>query len=99
VGIFLPAFLFVALSVPLLPRMRRSATASAFLDGVNAASLALMTVVTVQLGRAAIVDGVTVALVAVSAGLLLRYRVNATWLILAGAVAGLMVAILSPDRL
>ena len=55
-GIFLPAFVFVALSGPLVPRMRRSATAGAFLDGVNVASLALMAVVTWQLGRSAIVD-------------------------------------------
>ena len=61
VGIFLPAFVFVAVSVPLLPRLRRSAVAGAFLDGVNVASLALMAVVTWQLGRAAVVDAPTVA--------------------------------------
>jgi chromate transporter len=92
VGIFLPAFIFVALSIPLLPRLRRSAFAAAFLDGVNAASLALMAVVTVQLGRAALVDGITIALAVVSAALLLRYRLNATWVILGGAVAGLLRA-------
>ena len=55
-GIFLPAFVFVALSGPLIPRLRASSGAGAFLDGVNVASLALMAVVTVQLGRAALVD-------------------------------------------
>ncbi|MET0411939.1 MAG: chromate efflux transporter, partial [Polyangiaceae bacterium] len=55
-GIFLPAFVFVALSGPLLPRLRASEGAAAFLDGVNAASLALMAVVTLQLGRAALID-------------------------------------------
>jgi chromate transporter len=94
VGIFLPAFVFVALSVPLLPRLRRSAVAGAFLDGVNAASLALMAVVTVQLGRSAVVDWPTAALAVASAVLLLRFRVNATWLVLGGAAAGLVVAIL-----
>ena len=59
---------------------------------MNAASLALMAVVTVQLGRAAIVDGITVALAVLSAALLLRYRINATWLILGGAVVGLLRA-------
>lgn len=92
VGIFLPAFVFVALSIPLLPRLRRSKFAGAFLDGVNAASLALMAVVTVQLGRAALVDGLTLALAAVSALLLLRYRLNATWLLLGGAAVGLLRA-------
>jgi len=92
VGIFLPAFVFVALSIPLLPRLRRSRLAAAFLDGVNAASLALMAVVTVQLGRAALVDWLTVALAVLSAALLLRFRLNATWLILGGAAVGLMRA-------
>ncbi len=89
VGIFLPAFFFVAVSGPLVPRLRRSRTAGAFLDGVNAASLALMAVVTWELGRAALIDGWTVALAALSAVLLLRFKVNSTWLVLGGAVAGL----------
>lgn len=88
VGIFLPAFFFVALSGPLIPRLRGSRRAGAFLDGVNAASLALMAVVTFQLGRAAIVD-VPTALLAVASGLLLlRFRVNSSWLVLAGAILG-----------
>ena len=50
-GIFLPAFLLVAVSGPLVPRIRRSPIAGAFLDGLNSASLALMAAVTLQLGR------------------------------------------------
>ncbi|WP_438034366.1 chromate efflux transporter [Sorangium sp. So ce204] len=87
-GIFLPAFLFVALSGPLIPRVRRSAVASAFLDGVNAASLALMAVVSFRLARAAVVDWLTGALAIAAALLLIRYRVSSLWLILAGAVIG-----------
>jgi chromate transporter len=91
-GIFLPAFVFVALSGPLVPRIRRSPIAGAMLDGVNVASLALMSVVTWLLARAAIVN-VTTALVAiVSAVLLFRYRVNPTWLAAGGAIAGLAAA-------
>lgn len=89
-GIFLPAFVFVAASGPLIPRLRGSPTAGAFLDGVNVASLALMALVAAQLGRAAIVDLPTALLAVVAAGLLLRTRVNPTWLVLAGAVAGLV---------
>ena len=89
VGIFLPAFILVAISGPLIPRIRRSATAGAFLDGVNVASLALMAAVTYQLGRSAIVDWLTIALAVASAILLLRFRINSAWLVLGGALAGI----------
>ena len=89
IGIFLPAFVLVAVSGPLIPLIRRSATAGAFLDGVNVASLALMAGVSYQLGRSAIVDWVTVGLAVVSAVLLLRYRINSAWLVLGGAAIGI----------
>ena len=92
IGIFLPAFLLVAASGPLIPRIRRSRAAGAALDGVNAASLALMAVVTWQLGRAAIVDAWS-ATIAIAALLLLTIkRVNATWVVLGGAIIGALVA-------
>ncbi|MBL8143807.1 MAG: chromate efflux transporter [Acidobacteria bacterium] len=92
VGIFLPAFVFVALSGPLVPRLRRSRVAGAVLDGVNVASLALMAVVAWDLGRAALVDLPTVA-VAIGAGVaLVRYRVNSTWLVVGGALVGWLSA-------
>src|SRR5882762_263773 len=89
-GIFLPAFVFVAASGPLVPRLRRSPVAGAILDGVNVASLALMAVVTWQLGRAALVDFPTVALALMSSFLLIRFRVNSTWLVLGGAALGVL---------
>jgi chromate transporter len=88
VAIFLPAFAFVAISGPLLPRIRRSRLASAVLDGVNVASIALMAAVALQLGRTAIVDLPTAVLAAAAAAVLLRYRLNSAWLVLGGAVAG-----------
>ena len=92
VGIFLPAFVFVALSGPLVPRIRRSPTAGAFLDGVNACALSLMFVVTYQLGRAALVDITTVLLALVSAFFLFRFRVNSAWLVLGGAILGWLLS-------
>lgn len=86
VGIFLPAFFFVAVSGPLVPRLRRSAIAGDVLDGVNVGSLALMSVVSLQLGVAAIADVTTVAIALASAVLLIRYRLNSTWLVLGGAM-------------
>ncbi len=91
-GIFLPAFAFVAVSGPLVPRLRRSAAAGAALDGVNAASLALMGVVAWRLGRAALVDPLAVAVAAASALLLARRRVNAAWLVAGGAAVGALAA-------
>jgi chromate transporter len=91
VGIFLPAFIFVALSGPLVPRLRRSPTAGAVLDGVNVASLALMAVVTWELGQAALVDPLTIAVAVASVALLVHFRINSAWLVLGGAVVGLML--------
>ncbi len=90
-GIFLPAFVFVAISGPLVPRMRRSPTAGALLTGVNVASLALMAVVSVELARASLVDLPTLLLAIASTLALLMYRVNSLWLILGGAAVGLLV--------
>ena len=88
-GIFLPAFVFVAASGPIVRRIRSSARAGALLDGVNVASLALMAVVAARLGKAAIVDPLTAVLAVASLAALLRFKPNATWLILAGAAIGL----------
>ncbi|HEV8584999.1 MAG TPA: chromate efflux transporter [Methylomirabilota bacterium] len=89
VAIFLPSFVFVAVSGPLLPRVRGSRQASAFLDGVNVAALGLMAAVTWELGRAAIVDPLTVALAVASAVVLVATRVNSVWLLAAGGALGL----------
>ncbi len=89
-GIFLPSFVFVAASNPLVPRLRRSRWTAGFLDGANAASLALMAVVTWQLGRAALVDWLTVVLAVAAAWLLFHFRLNSAWLVLGGAAAGLL---------
>jgi len=88
-GIFLPSFIFVAVSNPLIPRLRNSPWARGLLDGVNVAALGLMAAVTWQLGRASFVDPFTVVLGLVAALLLLRYKLNTTWLVLGGAAAGL----------
>lgn len=93
-GIFLPSFIFVALSNPLIPRMRRSPWVGAFLDGVVAASLGLMAAVTWQLGRASLVDPLTAGISLAALVLLLRYNLNTTWLIAGGALLGLARAFL-----
>jgi chromate transporter len=94
VAIFLPSFLFVAVSSPLVPRLRRSPWAAAFLDGANAASVALMATVTWDLGRAAIVDWLTSGLAVAAGALLLATRLNSAWLVAGGAAAGGLGALL-----
>ncbi len=89
VGIFLPAFVLVAASAPFVARMRSSEPLSAFLDGVNAGSVALMAAVLVQTLPSAIVDVPSALLAAVSAVLTITWRVNTSWLVLLGAAVGL----------
>ena len=90
-GIFLPSFIFVAASSPLIPRLRKSAVAGAFLDGVIIASLALMASVTYSLGRDAVIDLSTALLALGSAVLLVRFRLNSLWLVLGGALIGFLI--------
>ncbi len=92
-GIFLPSFLFVAISSPLIPRLRQSPWAASALDGVNVASLGLMAAVTWQLGWASLTDLPTVLIALVSLGLLVRFQVNTTWLIAGGAAVGVLSAL------
>jgi chromate transporter len=88
VGIFLPGFLFVAASRPLISRIRGSRIAGAFLDGVNIGAVALMIAVSLQLGRAAVIDFLTGGIAALSAVILIFLRINSAWLIFAGALIG-----------
>ena len=87
-GIFLPSFVFAAFVYPLIPRLRQSPTARAFLDGVTAAALGLMAAVTWQLGRTAIVDIATAVIAILAFGFHLRFRVNSAWLVVGGALLG-----------
>ncbi|HWF39351.1 MAG TPA: chromate efflux transporter [Candidatus Acidoferrales bacterium] len=90
IGIFLPAFILVAISGPIVFGIRRSKIAGAFLDGVIVASLALMLVVSWQLARASVIDLKTAVLATISLFLLLRFRVNSAWLVLGGAIIGIL---------
>ena len=90
VAIFLPAFVLVPLSAPWIGAARRSAAASAFLDGVNAASLALMAAVLLSLAGPALGSARGALWALLSVGLLLVARVNSAWLLGAGAVLGIL---------
>jgi chromate transporter len=91
IGIFLPGFVLVALSGPLLPQIRQSQVASAILDGVVVGALALMAVVAWQLGRASVTNWFTVLIFVASAVAVLRFRVNSAWVIAGAALLGIVV--------
>jgi chromate transporter len=94
VGIFLPSFVFVWAVRPLIDRLRQSEVLSGFLDGVNAAALALMAAVTVQLAQSALIDLTTITLALIAGVMLIRFRVNSMWLIVVGGMVGLAVTLL-----
>jgi chromate transporter len=91
IGIFLPAFALVGIINPWVPKLRQSPWSAGFLDGVNAASLGLMAVVTYTLGRAAVVDWPTVVLAILSAIAVFRFKINSAWIVLAGGLLGWLI--------
>lgn len=92
-GIFLPSFIFVMISNPLIPKIRKSIWMSSLLDGVNVSSLGLMAAVTFQLAFSSLTDFPTALIAVVSLVLLLRYKINSTWLIAGGALIGLLLSL------
>jgi chromate transporter len=94
VAIFLPSFVFVGLLTRVVDHIRGRAWSAALLDGVNAAALALMAGVLLQLASIALVDLFTVAMTVTTAVLLWRTDVNSAWLIGTGAAVGTAVSLL-----
>lgn len=94
IGIFLPAFLLVGIVNPWVSKLRQSSWASGFLDGVNAASLGLMAGVTFTLGRAALIDWVTILVAILGAIAVFRFKINSVWLVVAGGMIGLTAHLL-----
>jgi chromate transporter len=90
-GIFLPAFLLVGAGAFFLPRIRKSPSLSAFMNGVNAAAVGLMATALWDLGRATLASPWTVALGLAAAWLLIRRRLNTTWVIAGGGLAGYLL--------
>jgi len=91
IGIFVPGFVLVAATRPLIARMRSSPLLAAFLDGTNVSAVALMLVATVGLARAAIVDLPTLLIALVAAVLHVRFKVASMWLVLGGAGVSLLL--------
>ena len=95
IAIFLPSFLFVALLNPLVPRMRRSKLFSAFLDGVNVASVAIIGTVCVSFGREAIHDWRTIGIAVLSGVVVFGFRrINSVFVVIGGALLGYVLSLI-----
>ena len=94
IGIFLPAFIFVGFLNPVVPRIRKSVWAGAFLDAVNACAVALMLVVTLRLGASALTDLPSLIVFALAAVAVLKYHLNSVYIVLAGGIIGYLLNLL-----
>ena len=92
VAIFLPGFVFSALIGPGAARLRDRPLTASLLDGLNAGAVGLMAVVTLQLGRSALVDLPTIGLALFAVLALTVWNVPSVLLMGVGAVAGLAAA-------
>jgi chromate transporter len=87
-GIFLPAFVFVAATGPIIPRLRRSPILAGLLDGANVVSLALMAGVTWQLGRTSLFEPIPAIIAVATLAALFVTKINPAWLVLGGGILG-----------
>ena len=88
-AIFLPAFVLVGVTHGLVDRMRRSATLSRLLDGLNVSSTALMLAVLIVLARDALDGPLATVVTLAAAAALFTGRLGPTALIALGAVVGI----------
>lgn len=88
IGIFIPSFLVVWAINPLIPKLRKSKIMGAMLDGVNIGSLVLMSIVSLKLGIASLINPLTIIIFIISLVILIRYKINSAWLIIAGGTIG-----------
>lgn len=88
VAIFLPSFFFVSLLNPIIPKLRQSAWAGAFLDAVNISAVALMGVVTARLGIAILDAWIPWVIFALAAVAAFRFKLNAAYLVVGGGLLG-----------
>ena len=95
IAVFLPSFVFVALLNPLVPKMRKSRLFSAFLDGVNIASVAIILTVCISFGRETIMDWRTILIAVVSLIITFGFRnINTVFLIMGSAGLGYLLLLL-----
>jgi len=94
VGIFLPSFIFVIVLHPFFKKLSQNKQISIFLDGVKIASLALMANVALTIGKNYFAQPLFI-LFPLALYLLIKTKINPTWLILSGAIIGFVFPFLN----
>jgi chromate transporter len=95
VGLFLPAFLFVAFLNPLMLKLRQSKVFSSFLDAVNIASVAIIVAVCYSIGKESVSDWRTISIAVTSLAIVFTFpKLNSAFVILGGALAGYMLSLI-----
>ncbi len=96
IGIFLPSFLLVLVLNPFVPKLRKSRIMSFFLDGVNIGAIGVMLAVTFQLCESVLIDlnGWLIAIASLITVFGFK-KLNTTWIIAGGAIAGYLLHILN----
>lgn len=95
IGIFLPSFLFVLILNPLIPKMRKSAHISAFLDAVNVAAVAVIMAVCIEMGKDSISDWRTVIIAVLSLiAVFVFKKINSAAIVIGGGFIGYLLSLL-----
>ena len=93
-AMFLPAFVFSALSSAVLDHLSQSRAARAFLEGVNVAAVALIAVVLVRLAVTAFTGPAAIVIGVIGAISVFYLRINASLVLVGAAAAGGLIAML-----
>jgi chromate transporter len=95
IAIFLPSFIFVALLKPMVKKMRNSKLFSAFLDAVNAASVAIIVAVCFDMGKESITDWRTLFIAILSIVIAFGFRkINSAFVVLGGSIIGYLLTLI-----
>jgi chromate transporter len=96
ISIFLPAFLMTIAAGASLRRFRTNEIVQSFLRGVTPAVVGLLVAAAVSIGRAGINSWIGVSMTILALLVLIRFRINAFWVILGAGVLRFLIGFILP---
>ncbi len=91
VAIFLPPILLIIFLAPFYQRIKEGRRVRSLIQGILAALVGMLVLVTVQMGRAALTDFSSLALMAAASAALIGWGVNLLWIVAAVACLSLFL--------